>query len=144
MLTEKSSTSTVKSKASCEVGEKSSQDKEKPSLNELRMNRLFIRFGSIYGRIWWNNFPNEISLNEAKKEWGETLEAFENSIIKKAIERTRVRTKLPPTLPEFFDVCKAISRRNDEVTKASEFTKSQPEIAERYISEMRKVLPVQH
>lgn len=78
---------------------------------DKRIDTLFSRIGGIYGHIWASAYQNERALAFAKKEWSETLQCFDNQVLKEALLKIRVHKPYPPTLPQFFECCKAIKNR---------------------------------
>lgn len=48
----------------------------------------------------------------AKAVWHEGLKAFEDDIVDLATATCRETKELPPTLPQFIDICRTIKKRN--------------------------------
>ncbi|HFD6600728.1 TPA: Vir protein [Legionella pneumophila] len=78
---------------------------------DKRIDTLFSRLGGIYGHVWASAYQNERALAFAKKEWSETLQCFDSLILKDALLQIRVQKQYPPTLPQFYECCKAIKNR---------------------------------
>lgn len=113
----------------------------KVAVTDVRMDVLFSRLGAIYGQLWWNNYRTEDLLLLAKKEWGETLERFDNQILKEVLMLYRERRNYPPSLPQFVECCKEAQARR--ILKSLRTELSKPctlEIAEQHIAVMKKIL----
>lgn len=64
-----------------------------------------MRFSSVYGHIWTSQYPTLQALEVAKHEWGESLKRFNLADLKRGFEHCKAEKKLPPTLPEFIQLC---------------------------------------
>ena len=72
----------------------------------MRIKQLFARFTAIYGYIWQNQYKQNDCIQAAAKEWEETLLPIDNESLEKAIHHCRKRCELPPTLPNFYQICR--------------------------------------
>lgn len=69
------------------------------------IDRLFLRFGAMYGKHWidlWNDVPME----SVKAVWAEDLAGVTADQIRKALDHCKVGQKFPPTCPEFVAMCR--------------------------------------
>ncbi len=65
----------------------------------------------MYGHIWKSQFSNQKqNVEVVKAEWGMALNRFTPVQIGKAIERCIGVYDLPPTLPQFVNLCKTETR----------------------------------
>lgn len=76
------------------------------NIDTARIDRLFGRFGAIYGHIWQSQFKSNDFLKLAKKEWGETLHGISDRNLNLTIEECKKRFEMPPTLPMFYQICR--------------------------------------
>jgi hypothetical protein len=70
-----------------------------------RIERLFLRLGTIYGSVWfdrWRDAPAEL----VKAEWSRGLARFDVPTIRRALDWCAENQKFPPTLPDFIAACK--------------------------------------
>lgn len=105
------------------------------------INRLFARFGVIYGHIWQSQFKPASFLALAKKEWSETLNSIEEKNMELAINECKKRIEMPPTLPQFYQLCRNFQANNKvQLIKNTQKTRSNPVIAIQNIKEMKKKL----
>ena len=114
-------------------GETASYDK--------RIDTLFIRFSSIYGHLWINNFNDERTIFFAKKEWSDGLKPFNNAIIKEALLQFREKHRFPPSIPEFIACCKEKEARKRPTALSFEpIKKPSPEVANHHLNMMKAAL----
>jgi predicted glycoside hydrolase/deacetylase ChbG (UPF0249 family) len=69
------------------------------------IERLFLRFSAMYGNLWvqrWKDVPMDV----VKAEWTAELERFSLEMIRKALDHCTAHNTLPPTLPEFSQICR--------------------------------------
>lgn len=108
---------------------------------DVRMDILFSRLGAIYGQLWWNNYRTEELLILAKKEWGETLDRFDNQTLKEVLVLYRERRNYPPSLPQFVECCKEAMARRIPSSLRKELSKPCTlEVAKQHIAVMKKIL----
>ncbi|MBE0435694.1 MAG: hypothetical protein IBX56_07820 [Methylomicrobium sp.] len=61
----------------------------------------------MFGTTWTSQFPTEVMLNLAKREWAEALSAVDLEQIRAAFERVkRSGDAFPPSLPKFLSYCR--------------------------------------
>ncbi|PJE14679.1 Vir protein [Legionella sp.] len=101
---------------------------------------MFVRFGAIYGHIWWSIYKNEVLLEVTKKEWSESLQRFDTRTLKTALLRCREEKAYPPTLPQFIECCKDIHTRSEPCSKHESIQPARAEVAERHLKEMFRIL----
>jgi|GEM_PF-1346542 len=110
-----------------------------------RIETLFLRFAVIYGYVWQTLYQNKNLLDLAKKEWAATLQPFDNQIIKTVLHHCREHCPYPPNLPQFIDLCRAVKKRNNFVTRSTTETNiASPEVAHMHLQKIRahlKLLP---
>lgn len=111
-------------------------------MNDKRIETLFTRFTAIYGQLWLVAYQNEQVIGFAKREWAESLNEFNNQILKLALERTKKTNLFPPTLPVFVACCSTIQKevetRNQSNTfKAEPHKKASLEVVRLNIKKMK-------
>lgn len=95
----------------------------------------------IYGHIWKSQFRNEDYLNLAKAEWQDALEKIHDNAMHLAITECRYRYEMPPTLPQFYQLCRYYQPRERPncLDNQNNGPRNQ-EIVDKYIKIMREVL----
>lgn len=101
---------------------------------------MFSRFAAVYGHVWRSQFKSEEFLDFAKKEWLDTLSVFDSDILLKAIVHCRESLEMPPTLPQMFDLCRKIKKRNDFFVANPNFKAAKREIVAFHIKRCRALL----
>lgn len=79
--------------------------------NRKRIDGLFLKFAAYYGSVWRSQFKQEDFLEFAKREWAKALGEFEDKVIEQATLASLAGRELPPTLPQFIDLCRAAKKR---------------------------------
>lgn len=110
---------------------------------EKCIEHLFLRFGAIYGHIWFSMYKNENLLKITKEEWVDALQRFDVSILQDALLKCRDNNPYPPTLPQFIECCNALNNRlkfhavrdNREVSRPTDIA-----VVEAHIANIRKIL----
>lgn|GEM_PF-2505221 len=110
-------------------------------VHDLRMDILFTRLGAIYGQNWWNNYRTDSLLTLAKQEWSESLQRYDNQVLKEVLVVCREKKIYPPSLPQFMDCCKDIQNRRMPNPLKNEISKpASREVAEMHLKAMLKEL----
>lgn len=122
---------------------------KRPPLPDSWVERIFDRMQGLYGSLWLDRWRSGELLEQggqrfdrglllAKATWGEELAGFvdQPERISRALEACRHRN-LPPTLPEFLDLCR---QQHAEQMKALAAPRmSQQEVAPRIAELAKKV-----
>lgn len=106
--------------------------------HDPRIATLFMRFAGIYGHLWCNNYQNEKILKCAQVDWSQELRVFDDATLKKALLVHREQHPFPPTLPQFVECCKAVSR--PKVWKPEIVKPAQPEVVSQALKNIRALL----
>ncbi len=107
-----------------------------------RVDRLFLKFAAMYGQLWRSQFKNDAFLALAKSEWQKGLAGFTEDIFELAIDMCRNTRELPPTLPQFIDFCKKLSKR-DVFSKPRELPEiTSFEVGEAHLLDIKKLLNI--
>lgn len=80
---------------------------------EKRVDQLFLKFATFYGHIWKSLFKDERFFVYAKELWQDTLKEFDDAVFNQAILNCLSFYKMPPTLPDFLQVCRDVKRNAD-------------------------------
>jgi hypothetical protein len=105
-----------------------------------RIDKLFLQFAAFYGQVWRSQFKQDGFILFMKKEWHEALLPYEDRVVELAINTCRSSNQLPPTLPQFIEICKSI-RRRDVFIKAVPTTKSTiSEVAAKNLLQIKQIL----
>lgn len=94
-------------------------------------------------RMWGNRFLDqwrEVGLEGVKIEWGKGLRKLSNAELKAGVDAL-LTLKFPPTLPEFYGLCKQM-RLHDmpRVEALTDQTRAKPEVVEANLKRMREIL----
>lgn len=114
-------------------------------LPEAWVERIFQRMHGFYGNLWLDRYRigqsdgegRDVGLENAKAMWAEELGGFAAEQIGHALEQMR-HVKLPPTLPEFLELCRQAPRSSTSPPALPE--KTDPEVAQRRLAEIRRVI----
>lgn len=122
-----------------------SSNSAQPPVSDKRIDTLFARFNAIYGYLWLSAYNNAKVLDIARLEWSESLQEFDNQVLKLALEKTKKTEHFPPSLPLFYECCltikKGIQAHQEALTKKKEtHTPTDPKIVKFHINEMKKYL----
>ncbi|HAT1868186.1 hypothetical protein [Legionella pneumophila] len=122
-----------------------SSNSAQPPVSDKRIDTLFARFNAIYGYLWLSAYNNAKVLDIARLEWSESLQEFDNQVLKLALEKTKKTELYPPALPHFYVTCltikKSIEARQEALTKKTEAQiPTDPKIVQFHIDEMKKYL----
>lgn len=100
---------------------------------------MFLKFAAFYGYVWRNQFKSEDFLAFGKKEWLAGLKPFEDEILNKMTLHCRDHLEFPPTLPQLINLCRK-EIKGAAFFKAENIEVSLPEVQQRYIGKIKKVL----
>lgn len=122
-----------------------SSNSAQPPISDKRIDTLFARFNAIYGYLWLSAYNNAKVLEIARLEWSESLQEFDNQVLKLALEKTKKTELYPPALPLFYVTCLTIKKsteaRKESLTKKTEaHIPTDPKIVQFHINEMKKYL----
>jgi hypothetical protein len=78
---------------------------EQHALPEKWAQRIFVRMSAIYGHLWTSRHGNEETWQVARREWAQALAGLDAKQIDHGIVQCRSSYKMPPTLPEFIELC---------------------------------------
>ncbi len=89
-----------------------------------------MHFDAMYGMLWTKRFNNEEHLHFCKQQWSIALANASNQQLHKAIQLCLQDKILPPSLPEFKQMCRQYAviehkpvspvltlKRNDELAR---------------------------
>lgn len=110
------------------------------SLEESRIDNLFLSFLSAYGHTWLSIYKSKDSLAHGKKTWLKELLEFDNESLEYAIDKCIKHYRLPPTLPQFVECCKSYSRHTDFFKKEEEVLKQDKRIADFHLQKIKAIL----
>lgn len=105
------------------------------------IDRLFLKFAALYGNTWRNTYKNPDFLAFTKNQWREALVGYEEKVLTQALNICREHHKFPPSVPEFIESCKVISRKNVFYVPEN-ITKARPEVAALNLSKIRAILNI--
>lgn len=105
-----------------------------------RINRLFLRMSVIYGHIWISQFRQADYLKLAKQEWAETLSRFANVAVENAIKECRKQYEMPPTLPQFYQLCKRFQPRGPLKETVVDKKQCSPTVVRQNMTKIRDIL----
>ncbi|KTD38598.1 hypothetical protein Lnau_0513 [Legionella nautarum] len=105
------------------------------------IDKLFLKFAAYYGPVWRSQLKQDEFILFMKKEWHKALAHFSNRIVELAIEACGLSKSLPPTLPEFVDICKNI-RARDGFIRAVPSTKPKgiSNVGKSHLAQIKKLL----
>lgn len=120
---------------------------KRPPLRDSWVERIFDRMQGLYGSLWLDRWRSgeviehdgqrfDRGLLLAKATWGQELAGFGDSPerITRALEACRHRN-LPPTLPEFLDLCR---QQHADAPAALPAPKVPQEVAQARAQELRQ------
>ncbi|WP_035904538.1 hypothetical protein [Legionella longbeachae] len=110
--------------------------------NRKRIDGLFLKFAAYYGPIWRSQFKQEDFLEFTKREWNKALVEFEDRVIEQATISSLASKDLPPTLPQFIDLCKAARRRFEFILPQRCNKPRNLEIANAQLLKMKQILNI--
>ena len=79
-----------------------------------------------------------------KNIWLDGLKQFEDSTIDKALLTCRNQGEYPPSLPQLIENCKQISNRNKGFYNSPSVKKADPEIAAKYMKQIKTILNIKN
>jgi len=79
-----------------------------------------------------------------KNIWLEGLKPFEDSTIDKALLTCRNQGDYPPSLPQLIDNCKQIANRSKGFYNNQPVKKADPEIAAKYMKQIKTILNIKN
>lgn len=71
------------------------------------IDALFSRFEAMYGQQFVDKWKN-MDIAMVKQEWANALHGMNGETIKLALQACRENNIFPPSLPEFYQLCKAV------------------------------------
>jgi len=95
---------------------------------------------AIYGHIWQSQYRHADFLMLAKQEWQSTLENFSKETVEKAIHACRTHYELPPTLPQFYQLCKQFRPYPPPRGMQRDVKPCSPDVAAKHIARIRQML----
>ncbi|RAP34642.1 hypothetical protein B1207_15290 [Legionella quinlivanii] len=98
-----------------------------------------MKFASFYGALWRSQLKEEGFIAFMKKEWLNSLKDFQPEIIDKAIECCLKQKEFPPTLPQFYDLCRSFQKRLDEQKEQENKTSANPAPLEVGLAHLRMI-----
>ena len=84
------------------------------------IDRLFARFGAMYGNKFLDMWAN-VDMGNVKKYWGDELRIFSIEQIGIAVVNLKnktYQTGMPPTLPEFIQLCESARAQKPRIYTA--------------------------
>ncbi len=81
----------------------------------------------------------------ARLEWSDSLQEFDNQVLKLALEKTKKTEHYPPSLPLFYECCltikKSIQTRQEALKKKKEVhIRTDPKVVQFHINQMKESL----
>lgn len=116
----------------------SSQAKQCHENSEI-IDRLFLRLAVLYGNTWRNLYKNNEFLMFAKAEWRDALVGYEEKLLYQALNICREHHKFPPTVPEFIECCKELTRKK-VFFKVENHDKANPTVAATHLNKIKAIL----
>jgi tRNA G26 N,N-dimethylase Trm1 len=105
-----------------------------------RINALFLQFAAFYGPIWRSQLKEDAFVLFMKKEWHNALAHFSDRTVELAINVCKMSKELPPTLPQFVEICKNIHHRNT-FTKTVPYSRQEiSEVGKSNLSQIKEIL----
>lgn len=96
----------------------------------------------MYGQLWRSQFKSDAFLALAKNEWQKGVGGFTENIMELAIDLCRNTRELPPTLPQFIDFCKKLSKV-DVFSKPRELPEiTSFEVGEAHLLDIKRLLNI--
>ncbi|MFO3209685.1 hypothetical protein SC371_03560 [Legionella pneumophila serogroup 2] len=122
-----------------------SSNSGQPPVSDKRIDTLFARFNAIYGYLWLSAYNNPKVLEIARLEWSDSLQEFDNQVLKFALEKTKKTEHYPPSLPLFYECCltikKSIQARQEALKKKTEVhIRTDPKVVQFHINQMKESL----
>lgn len=71
---------------------------------------LFLRFAAIYEGLWLWDAKTEAAMLAKQLEWYGALASFTAPVIYKAIDMARLHHEKPPSIKEFYELCRSAFR----------------------------------
>ena len=110
-------------------------------LAALRIDRLFLRMAAIYGHLWKGLYREKQFISFAQKEWASALREFSDEIIFQAVTLSRQRFEMPPTLPQFIQLCyQSKPAVLKTLSEACEIVERNLAVAEEHLDEISVIL----
>ena len=98
------------------------------------IDRLFARFGAMYGAQWaekWRGFD----IAEVKATWAEDLDGCTGNQLRMALDHVKANCAFPPSLPEFLGYCRQFREKPQNVPYLP--APRSEEVAPQVLNEMR-------
>lgn len=122
-----------------EMIESGTSQANRSALPEAWIDRLFLRFAQMYGKLWldmWEGIP----IDGVKSTWSADLAGFGAEQIKRALDHCKANNKFPPTCPEFVGLCRQFrGAPAHQLYLAAPVSRMPPEIAEQLRAFVGKV-----
>lgn len=107
------------------------------------MDKLFLHFGAMYGPIWQKRYDNADYLRFCKEQWALALAQFSGKDIRRAINRCLYKHKLPPSLPEFIQICQQYALSSQGYVKREALPKPQmTDVAKLHLEKLYELLEI--
>lgn len=105
-----------------------------------RMDKLFMHFDAMYGLVWAKRFNSEEHLHFCKQQWAIALSDMTNQQLHKAIQLCLQGKELPPSLPEFKQLCRQYAPTYRAAVKPKCLDHRNVAMAEKYLNAIRIML----
>ncbi|WP_063801354.1 hypothetical protein [Burkholderia ubonensis] len=106
---------------------------------ESWVNALFTRMGRMWGNAFLEKWPQD-DLRGVKIEWARGLRKLSTSELKAGVDGL-LTLKFPPSLPEFYGLCKQMRLHEMPRHEAlTDQTKADPAVVEANLERMREII----
>ncbi|KVP90913.1 hypothetical protein WJ95_09475 [Burkholderia ubonensis] len=103
------------------------------------VNELFKRMGRMWGNVFLEKWPQD-DLRGVKIEWARGLRKLSTTELKSGVD-SLLTLKFPPSLPEFYGLCKQMRLHEMPRHEAlTDQTKASPEVVEANLRRMHEIL----
>ena len=104
-----------------------------------KIDNVFLRFSAIYGHVWQSQYRDKDYIQFAKKEWANVLKSFDTEIINQTIDFCIKQIDLPPTLAQFYRLCKqTLSAKHEHPQLENTLVNSA--LAKEYLKQIKNIL----
>lgn len=103
------------------------------------VDALFAKFETMYGQNFIEKWKNT-NLENVKQAWSEELGSFDGETLKAALEACKETCKYSPTLPEFYQLCKAMKKAPEHELYLPHHKQYSTEVAEENLKKIKSML----
>ena len=103
------------------------------------IDALFTKFETMYGQQFIDKWKN-CNVDQVKQTWAEELGSLNGETIKAGIEVCKDTCKFPPSLPEFYQLCKSMRKPPEQRFNLPHHKKYSPEVAKENLEKIKDLL----